>query len=210
MPDFVYDIPPRTLAIYFALIAVGTMFLGLLIVKPVFRVLIGSGPQLNQSIGFTSAGFNLFYGLLLGLLTVSAYQNSDRVKQAILSEATSVGALYAAMDAYPEPARSDMKDMLRDYVLFTIHKDWVAHRSGELLNGGLNRANAMRQVLSSYEPETVGQEVFHTEVVAAYQDFITARQQRLTAVFTRIPDVLWYAVLVGAVINILFLILHLT
>jgi hypothetical protein len=207
MPDFVYDIPPRELAMYFALIAVGAMLLGILILKPILRLLMGAPPDLNEAIGYGTAGFSLFYGLLLGLLTVSAYQNNATVRQAILNEATSLGALYADMSSYAEPIRSDMKAMLRDYLLFTVHRDWPAYREGEFLNGGANRANAMRQRLAGFEPETKGQEIVHAETITAFQDFAEARQGRLTGVITEIPDVLWYAVLVGAAINLLLLVM---
>ena len=80
MPEFVDDIPLRSLAIYLALIAVAAMLVGLLIVKPILRLLLGAPPDLNELIGYGTAGFSLFYGLLLGLLTVSAYQNNERVK----------------------------------------------------------------------------------------------------------------------------------
>jgi hypothetical protein len=207
MPNFVYDIPLEKLAIYFSLIAVTAMVVGMLIIKPVLRLFIGSPPDLNESISYGTAGFSLFYGLLLGLLTVSAYQNNAQVRQAILNEATSLGALYADMSSYPEPIRSEVKAMLRDYTLFTIHRDWPAHRNGEFLNGGANRTNAMRQRLASFEPETAGQEIIHAQTIAAFQGFAEARQQRLTGVITEIPNVLWYAVLVGAAINLILFVM---
>ncbi len=207
MPDFVYDVPLRQLAILFSVVVVSAMFVGMLVVMPFLRILFGSPPDLNDSISHGSAGFSLFYGLLLGLLTVSAYQNNAQVKQAILNEATSLGAIYADMSTYPEPLRSDMKAMLRDYLLFTVYRDWPAHRQGEFLNGGANRTNAMRQALAGFEPETKGQEIIHAETIAAFQSFIEARQGRLTGVITQIPDVLWYAVLVGAAINLILFVM---
>lgn len=207
MPEFVYAMPLRDLAITFALLAVAAIFLGILIVKPTLRLLLGGGPDLNESISYGTAGFNLFYALLLGLLTVSAYQNNERVRESILREATAVGALYADLNTYPEPIRSDMKEKLRDYVLFTIHRDWPAHRQGEVLNGGANRADAMRQRLAAFEPATTSQEIVHREVVRAFQEFSNARQDRITGVFTEIPNVLWYAVLIGAAINLLLIVM---
>lgn len=207
MPDFVYDIPQRNLAIYFALIAVGAMLVGIVVVKPILRLLMGASPDLNDSIGYGTAGFSLFYGLLLGLLTVSAYQNNETARQSILREATSLGAIYADMSSYPEPIRSDVKAMLRDYLLFTVHRDWQAHRQGEFLNGGANRTNAIRQRLASFEPATVGEQIVHAETISAFQNFADARQERLNAVITRIPAVLWYAVLVGAAINMLLFVM---
>jgi hypothetical protein len=206
MPDFVYDIPLKNLATYFAIIAVAAIFFGMLIIKPVLRLLMGSGSGLNEAIGYGTSAFSLFYGLLLGLLTVAAYQNNERVKQAILNEATAISAFYSDMDMYPEPVRSDLKAMLRDYVLFTIHKEWRAHREGKFLDGGTNRANTVRQRLAKFEPQTESQKIIHAEVISNFQTFIQARQQRLMGVITAIPDVLWYAVLVGAAINILLLV----
>lgn len=207
MPEFVYDIPTRVLGIYFALFTVGAMVLGLLVVKPLMRLLMGTGPEFNQSISFATSGFSLFYGLLLGLLTVAAYQNNERVREAILGEATALGSLYSDLNAYPEPIRSDVKELMRDYVQFTIYRDWEAHRQGAVLDGGFNRVDAMRQMLAQFEPATAGQAVLHTEVMGAFQDFSTARQRRLTGVTVEIPAVMWYAVLVGAGIAVLLIVL---
>jgi len=207
MPDFIYDIPTTTLAVYFAILSFVVTLIGLLIVKPIFRLLIGAGPDFNNSINQATAGFSLFYGLLLGLLTVSAYQNNERVRDAILAESTTLGSLYADMNTYPEPLRSDMKALMRDYVLFTIYEDWPAHREGEVMDGGFHRADAMRQQLASFEPQTRGEEVVHAQVIGAFQEFSDARQRRLTGVITQIPDILWYAVLVGALMNVLLIVL---
>jgi hypothetical protein len=208
MPEFIYDIPPKTLAVYFSLGAVALMFFGILVVKPILRILMGgAGLDFNESISYATAGFNLFYGLLLGLLTVAAFQNNEHVQEGILNEATALSTLYSDMSSYPEPTRSEMKGMLRDYVLFTIYKDWPAHRRGEFLDGGFNRSNAMRQRLAAFEPETRGQEIVHAGVLDAFDAFVQARQQRLTGVITEIPNVLWYAVLVGALITVLLLVL---
>ncbi|MEQ5795419.1 DUF4239 domain-containing protein [Paracoccus sp. NFXS7] len=207
MPDFLYDIPLRDLAFYFSLAAVLSIFVGMLVLKPILRLLIGSGPDLNEAITHGTAGFNLFYGLLLGLLTVSAYQNNERVNEAVLNEATVLGALYSDINGYPEPVRSETKAMMRDYVLFTLYKDWPAHAQGSYLDGGGNRVNAMRQKLSGFEPTSAGQEILHAQMLSAFQEFTRARQLRLNGVYTEIPNVLWYAVLVGAAINILLIVL---
>jgi hypothetical protein len=207
MPDFVFDFPTRDLAVYVTLITVGAMFIGLVVFKPILRLLFGSGPEFNQTLNYSTSGFALFYGLLLGLLTVSAYQNNDRIKEGIMIEASALGALYSDMNAYPEPMRSEMKTMMRDYVLFTIYRDWDAHRQGEILNGGFTRTDAMRQKLASFEPESAGQEITHAEVVSSFQGFAEARHLRLTGTITQLPNVLWYAVLVGAAVNVLLIVL---
>ncbi len=203
VPDFVYDVPTTTLAIWFSLVAVAAMFVGVLVLKPIFRLLIGTGPDFNASVGYATSGFSLFYGLLLGLLTVAAFQNSDRVREATMAEGTALGSIYSQVDTYPEPIRGEVQEMMRDYVLFTIHRDWPAHNQGLALNGGHDRADAILRKLATFNPESEAQSVVHGGVMASFESFSDARQRRLAGVNTKIPDVLWYAVLVGAVINIL-------
>lgn len=205
MPDFVYDIPTGRLAIWFLVVALASVGVGLFIIKPVLRVLLGTGPNFNASINYVTSGFSLFYGLLLGLLTVAAYQNSERVKESILSEATALGSLYSQLNVYPEPFRSDSKWMMRDYVLYTVHKEWPAHQRGEILSGGYNRAEAIRRQLAEFEPKTRSEEIVHTEVISSFQDFSDARQRRLAGVVTAIPNILWQAVLIGAGTSILLM-----
>lgn len=202
MPTFVYDLPQKDLAIWFAVFSLLIGISGVLFVKPFLRLLIGREQGLNASIVAATGGVGLLYGLLVSLLTVAAYQNRENVQTSVLQEAAALGALYADMNSYPEPTRTDMRVMLRDYVQFTILKDWPAHARGEFMTGGAHRADAMRQRLADFEPATVGEEIVHNQVIAAFHEFANFRQQRLTGLSIRIPSVLWYAMLVGAVVNI--------
>lgn len=78
---------------------VGAVMAGILFLKPILRLVIGrADPTINDSIGYGTASFSLFHALLLGLLTVAAYQNKERVEQSILAEANAVGVLYADMN----------------------------------------------------------------------------------------------------------------
>jgi Protein of unknown function (DUF4239) len=207
MPEFLYDIPRDQLAIYFSLGTTLIVFLGLIFVKPILRLLIGGDASTNETIGLSTAGFSLFYGLLLGLLTVAAYQNRERTQISVLTEASAIGSTYATVASYPEPYRSDLRELLRDYVQFTIHRDWPAQREGVVLQGGTNRVNAFGQWLARFEPETNAQSILHSAAVSSFESLKTARQMRLNGVTTRIPSVLWYAVIMGAAVNILLLLM---
>jgi hypothetical protein len=76
MLDFLYEISTVTLAIYCGLFFLGLMWLGIIFVKPFLRLLIGRQPGINELVFHTTSGFSLFYGLLLGLLTVRSISES--------------------------------------------------------------------------------------------------------------------------------------
>jgi hypothetical protein len=207
MPHFLYDLPVLELAKLCVGLTVGATWLGILLVKPILRLLVGGEANVNGAIGYVTSVFSLFYGLLVGLLAVAAYQNADAVERSAFREAAALATLYDGMDSYPEPLRSETKALLRDYALYVIHKGWPAHADGVILNGGANRVSALRNRLSAFEPESAAQEIVHREMFGAFQDFTLERQARLSGVLTKIPPVLWYALLAGAAVNIILLIM---
>ncbi len=169
MPDFLYDIPRDTLAFYLSLGAVLVVLFGLILLKPLLRLIIVGDASTNETISLTTSAFSLFYGLLLGLLTVAAYENRNRVQNAILNEASAIGATYSTVSSYPEPYRSDLREFLRDYVQYTIQRDWPAHARGEIPQGGTNRVNAFGQWLARFEPETNAQVILHETAVGSFE-----------------------------------------
>jgi hypothetical protein len=207
MPEFMYDIPRETLAVYFSVGAVILVLIGLLVLKPLLRLLVAGDAATNDTIGLTTGAFSLFYGLLLGLLTLAAYENRDRVQTAILNEASAIGAIYSTVASYPEPWRSDLREFLRDYVQFTIHRDWPEQAAGRISQGGTNRVNAFGEWLAQFEPQSNSELILHQTAVASFETLKQSRQMRLNGVTTRLPPVLWYAVIVGAAVNILILLM---
>lgn len=205
MPDFIYQIPTVQLAIYCSLFFVGLTWLGIIFNKPFLRLMIGREGRINELVGHTTSGFSLFYGPLLGLLAVAAYQNYDDVRKSAFAEAASLANMYRDATRYTEPVRSEVQEFLRDYTLYVIYKDWPAHRKGIIYRGGTNRLNMIQFAILKSRPETVSDELLHAQTLADFKDFASARQSRLAGVQTAIPGVLWYAVAIGALINIVLI-----
>lgn len=205
MPDSIYEIPTVQLAIYCSLFFVGLTWFGIIFIKPFLRLMMGRQPHINDMVAHTTAGFSLFYGLLLGLLAVAVYQNYDDVRKSVFAEAAGLATMYRDAARYPEPGRSEVQELLRDYTLYVIHKDWPSHRTGNIYLGGANRLNMIQYAILKFQPRTISDELLHAQTLADLKDLITARQGRLVGVHTAIPGVLWYAVLIGALINIVLI-----
>jgi hypothetical protein len=187
-------------------IFVGLTWFGILFVKPLFlRRWLRRQAGANDLVNYASAGFSLFYGLLLGLLAVAAFDNVSSVEASVDREAAGIAALYRLVAAFPEPLRSDTQFLLRDYTQYVIHKDWPTHAQGKVWNGGALRLQVIAQDLISYEPETHSQTILQEQGIRVLNDIDTARQERLTGVTTSINGVLWYVVVIGAFVNIILI-----
>jgi hypothetical protein len=209
MPDWLTDwldkMSAGQLALVFCLFFIGITWLGIVLIHPVMRRLLHRDAPSNQPIIHIAGNFGLFFAVLLGLLTVAAFENTKSLNDNISREASALSTIYRSTDIYPEPLRGELKAELRDYTHYVIEKDWPAHRRGVVPEGGEHRLQVIRATLMSYEPTTKTQELAHNELLRYLDDMMVHREQRMEAVNTAIPGVMWYMVVIGALLTIVFL-----
>jgi hypothetical protein len=209
MPDWFVDwldqLSAAQLALVFCTFFIGITWLGILVVHPLMRRLLHREQPSNEPIIHIAGSFGLIYAVLMGLLTVAAFENTKGLHENIGREASSLSTIYRSTDGYPEPLRGQLKAELRDYTHYIIDKDWPAHHRGVVPLGGEHRLKVIRSTLISFEPATKTQELLHTELLRYLDEMMVSREHRMAAVTAAIPGVLWYVVVIGAFLTIAFL-----
>jgi uncharacterized protein len=193
------------LALVFCLFYIAITLLGIALIHPHMRRVVHGKGQVNDLVIFVAANFGLVYAVLLGLLIVATFQITKDLQDHIAMEASSLSTIYGGAESYPEPLRGELRSQLRDYVHYVLEKDWPAHRNAHVLVGGNHRLQAIRQTLFSYEQTAQPQEALHGEMLRYFDAMTVSREQRLSAVSSSIPHVLWYVVIVGSLITIVFI-----
>jgi Protein of unknown function (DUF4239) len=202
---WIYDISSESLATLFAVVFVGFTWFGTIFFRPFLRLFVGRHQHTNDILGNVLSCYCVFYGLLIGLVAVAAYQNYTSVEEAVNREASSLEALYRDTTAYPEPTRSAMQSILAEYTRFLIEVSWPTQRRGKIAEGASIHLSALAEVLRIFEPETKSQEILHGETISQFNHFAELRRLRLLSVTTGIPAFLWYVVFIGALVNIVML-----
>ena len=202
---WIYDIPSMAAVALFVAVFVGVCWLGTIICRPLVRRTLHRQTGLNETIGDFLQYFGVIYGLLLGLLAVATYQNLTDVEKAVGNEASSLAALYRDVSAYPEPARSELRSLVRDYTRYVIEEAWPLQRQGIVPAGAVTKAAAIQDRIVTFEPETKAQEALHEAALRQFNIFFEYRRARLYSVTAGIPGVLWYTVAVGALINMMMI-----
>jgi hypothetical protein len=167
-------------------------------VLPRWRIQLADGE-------FTSAmlqAIMAFYGLAMALIAVNVWETYSDVSKIISQEATALGALYRDVSNYPEPLRSQLQGQLREYTIQIIQRAWPLQRQGKNPREGVEIMSKFQTLLFTFEPVTENQKILHAETFRAYNGLILARQLRLDAVATRLPGILWFVVVAGAVISL--------
>jgi hypothetical protein len=116
-----------------------------------------------------------------------------------------LAALYRSCEAYPEPLRGDLQALLRDYALYVINKDWPAHQQRLVPMGGENGLLAFRRQLLSFQPQSKTQENCAAGNRARAGPVDERSRTTPFGSTTSIPGTVWYAVWIGAAVNILLI-----
>jgi len=201
MIDWINNVSVVTAFGIVTLVFVTVCWLGIVAFRPVVKSLAERQPGLNETVGDFLQYFGVIYGLLLGLLAVAAYQNLSEVEKTVGDEAAALGALYRDVSAYPEPARSEVQALIRDYTRYVIDETWPLQQEGIVPAGGVVKAARMFERLSAFEPQSKSQEALHQETLRQFNTFFHYRRERLHSVTFSIPPVLWYTVAIGALVN---------
>lgn len=205
MPNWLYDTPLGSLAVLTAIVFVGAAWLGTILLRPVLRIFVRSRTGANDVVGYFLSSFGVLYGILLGLTAVAAYQNWSQVDANVTREASSLVSLFQAVSTYPEPHRQNLRRLLRELNRYEIEEEWPLLKKGIASAGARPMVEAFEKGLLAFEPQTKTQEIVHATAINQFNAFLEQRRLRIYSARAGIPAVLWYVVIVGAVINMLLI-----
>jgi hypothetical protein len=201
---WVYDLPNWLFGILTVATFVLASLFGLTATHRLMRRSIDLSADHSDHNSFVSYFFGAsvgLYGITLGLISVGAWESYSDVDAKAGAEASSIGALYRDMSSYPEPTRTHLQDATKEYIRYVIEEAWPQQRRGIVPTGGTLRVDVIQSHLYSFEPTTNGQIAIHNEAISQFNRFVEHRRQRLLAVTSGMPMVIWAVVLIGALLS---------
>ena len=198
MIDFLFLMPSWLLALALNIWLMGLAIVGLWIVRR--RVL----PHLR--LGYDDAYFAaavvqsamLMWSLIAALTAVGVWQRYSQVSDIVSSEATAITTLWRDVGGYPQPLRDESRDILRGYTEQIIRDAWPQQRKGQIPREGVMWMDRLQAKLFAFEPAMELQKILHAEIVRSFNELVQKRRQRLDAVQSALPGVLWFVLLPGA------------
>ena len=185
---------------FFVLYSVG----GLWVARKTFHKKLTYSHDRNEQVSFFLAAIGVFYGITLGLVAIGTWETHDQVEKSVSQESAALGALYRDANAFPEPKRTQLQNMLRDYTHDVITEDWPLQQRGIVPVKGVNTFTDFHKALTAFEPKDVREEVILVSTLHMYDEFMTTRRLRLLSVSSGLPAIVWMITIVGALASIAF------
>ena len=185
--------------------------LGAAVISAVLVVLtrrFGSDEVGEKNLGAGGSVFSIVAGLhavLAAFVLISLFDSANSAEEQVHKEANALIAVNWSADSLPEPAKTKVDELIRDYVSIVVRDEWPRMREGENVgNKGWLTLNQLRDTIASAAPDGDWPQDRKAEAANQLWEVYQARQQRLDAAENGVNPVVWLALVIGTGLSLLF------
>jgi hypothetical protein len=204
MFSWIYDIPNSLF--FFICVIFFTIFscLGVIFTRPWARKVIGFDAHQNDAISYFFAGIGAIYGISLGLIAVGVWTTFNNIDDKVSAEAAAIATLYSNFEGYPDSTRMALTTKLKTYTDVLIKEAWPLQQKGQSSTAAATKLHEMQTALYAFEPRTNGQNSIHRQTIGQFDVMVTLARQRVAAINTSLSPAVWWVLLIGAFICLIF------
>lgn len=203
MLDWLHDLPTLSGAVLVCGVFVIPTLVGSYLLQPYIARMFRGERDINTVLGFLLNAFALYFGVLLALLSIAVFENHNKADDAVVREAAAIIKLYRDLRGYPEAARASPAAVLDAYVDEVTGPGWEWQKRGQANPKEIAIVGELHRVISGFRPADAAEGIRYAETLRALDAFVEARRIRIFAGGDAIPKIMWFIVLVGAVMNVM-------
>jgi hypothetical protein len=147
----------------------------------------------------------ILFALLVGFIAVEVWNNFDKAKIAVATEASALRAVVLLSGNFPEEQKKRIYALVDRHIEESINKEWpaMAHRRATL---STLRANAMIEALQdvlALKPADETQRIAQPEIMKALETAMDARRQRIVVSQSSVGTVKWAGIVLQALCTLI-------
>jgi hypothetical protein len=196
--DWIYRLPLPLLFLGTMGAFVGITLGGMLLFTPVRARLQERFHRSSAQAAYFGTQIWLAYTLILSLTAVGAWSEYQGASEKVSREVASLEVLQRGALLYPDPMRTQLDELVRDYARAVADKEWPEQRVGKHPSAAKERFAAIVRLLGDFEPVSLADQMMHTEALRQLTTASEARRTRVHATGSSLPGVVWVVLLVGA------------
>jgi hypothetical protein len=144
------------------------------------------------------------FALLVGFLAAQDWSQNERASSTVNREASALRAVVLLASAFPGEPETRLRQLIHDYIEDAVAREWpdMARQDATLSIAPPKLAEALRLALS-LTPQPQGQVAAQREMVAALENALDARRQRIILSRSSLDWVKWTVLMVQAGLTLL-------
>jgi Protein of unknown function (DUF4239) len=201
-PDMVYEYPIWAVG----LLLVGVAVMGAVLLELCARWLlpIGLRRQHNDVAAAIFSIIGVTYAVLLAFVAMLAWEGYNRAKAASYTEAAVIGDVYHVSAGFADPERSSIQDEIMGYARQVVDVEWPEQAEGRPVAQDSIYLDRLNRTVLGLHLSGVTEGDLRSLLLESLTRLWDARQERLLAAQTTIPDIVWFVMIVGGGLTIAF------
>jgi len=196
------NIPTWVIAVSMLAIAVGTAVGGVLLVRHL--VDIKKFKEHHDIAGPIFSTIGVIYAVMLAFVLVIVWQDFDRAQNNTVTEANYFAQIYRDTVGLSEPFRSQFIEANANYINTVIKYEWPQMQRGEKSTEAQAAADKVWEITARFDPKTDREKIFFSEMLKKMNNAVEMRRQRLQDARSGIHPSLWFVLLLGGIITVVF------
>jgi Protein of unknown function (DUF4239) len=159
----------------------------------------------NDVAGFTLAIAGVIYAVLLAFIAVAVWQGYGQADVMVQTEANLVGDLYRDTAGLPDAQASKLRHLLYVYAETVVQEEWPALAAGSDEDAaGWQLLDSTHLTLVQLHPQDLGTASVQAGMLRSLNELYDARRGRFHSASVTLPPVLWWNLLAGAALLLVF------
>ena len=201
-PDMVYQYPIWAVG----LLLVGAAILGAVLLELCARRLLPI--ELRQRHNDVAAAIfsiiGVTYAVLLAFVAMLAWEGFNRAKAASYAEAALIEDVYHLSSGFADPERSMILNEVLGYARRVVTVEWPQQAEGHVVDPDSVYLNGLNKMALGVQPSGQAGCDLRSLLLETIERLWNARQGRLLAAQSTIPDIVWFVVIVGGGLTVAF------
>lgn len=146
----------------------------------------------------------IIFGLLVGFIAVQVWNDFDRAKGAVASEASALRSVILLSANLPHDDDVKLKTLIARYIDNSVNVEWpnMARRRANLSIAPALLIEALQHVLT-FKPSDDRERLAQREIATSLQSAFDARRQRIIVSQSSVSSIKWAGLLVQALLTLI-------
>jgi hypothetical protein len=154
-------------------------------------------------IEYMTMWIGVIYAIVLGLAIAGVWEARNVAQDHVQAEAQALHEISERVRVYPADVRNRIREDVNTYVGHVVTDEWKAMADkGEVTERGAELLDRIRAGVTDYEPRTDFEAQAYQPLVDQVAAADQARTGRANATGPTMPGVVWFGLVIGAVITI--------
>jgi len=162
----------------------------------------------NDLAGYLFTAVGVIYGVLLAFVAIAVWEQYNDAMGNVVREAGRALALYRDLNLYPDQDQAaPAREALLAFIRLVVKDEYPAMARGGESPATQQAMERLWKAAKSLRPRDSYQGAIFQEILKDINSLGELRTGRLAAAQTNLPDIVWTALIIGAAITLVFVVL---